>query len=225
MKNRNQPSNIENPGKQSASIQFESLLWTGGIAIPARGRDEELVVPSLGGEGGQHLNTTSASTPGQELIETRPLQKAIQLTSKREGLVSLAEYLRSSKPTFSPRQRINRLVDGHPSATICPASAELPGTALMRSPKGGWLFPLATLKNIWKENPKYNAGHTSCFPEAIRFLKCYKTDLPASEPNVLERHKQRLGWKEGVFSTLGPIKISKVSKHTTPLNPTEGNGV
>lgn len=47
--------------------------------------------------------------------------------------------------------------------------------------------------------------------------------LYVSEPNVLERYKQRLGWKEGVFSTLGPIKISKVSKHTTPLNPTEGN--
>lgn len=115
-------------------------------------------------------------------------------------------------------------MNGHPSAAICPASAELTEQSSNTLPERGLgFFLLATLKNTWKGNPKYKAGHTSCFSEAIQFLKCYKNDLPVREPNVLERYKQCLVWKEGVFSTLGPIKILKVSKHTTPLNPTEGN--
>lgn len=67
MKNGNKPFNIETPGKQyqyCTSKKFQSVLREEGIAVSVQGRDEKLAVLSLGGEGGQYLNTTSASTPG-----------------------------------------------------------------------------------------------------------------------------------------------------------------
>lgn len=146
------------------------------------------------------------------------MQREIRLTGKRGGLASLPRYLCSD-----PNALVNPVHRAPDEGAPRRRYLSCQGRALTHPLKGGWVG-FGFFFFLGKRIQNTRQGTHPVFLKLYSFSSVIQMILLyVSEPNVLERYKQRLGWKEGVFSTLGPIKISKVSKHTTPLNPTEGN--